>query len=324
MLNTYPNVRMRRLRSSELVRDIFRETSLSVNDLMYPIFVEENIEDYLPVKSMPGIFRIPEARLENAIEDIAKLNIKAVMMFGISHSKDEIGSSSWHPQGLLSRMIAKTKQVAPNLVVAADVCFCEYTDHGHCGVLSNNCVDNDATLKNLEKQAVIAARAGADIIAPSGMMDGQVATIRAALDGESFHDIPIMSYSTKFHSAMYGPFREAAGCELKGSRSTYQMDPANSREAIRESLLDECEGADVLMVKPALSYLDVIANIRSQSLLPLAAYQVSGEYSMIKFAALAGALNEDQVVREQLVSIKRAGADLIITYFAKTLAEQGI
>jgi porphobilinogen synthase len=222
-------------------------------------------------------------------------------------------------------MVKRTKEAAPELITIADVCFCEYTDHGHCGVLTpDGTVDNDKTLVNLAKQAVAAAKAGADIIAPSAMMDGQIKAIREGLDGEGFEMTPIMSYSTKFASAFYGPFRAAAGCELKGDRKAYQMDPMNGREALRESAQDEAEGADILMVKPGLAYLDVLARLRERTQLPIAVYQVSGEYAMIKFAAQAGALDEKRIVRETLGAFKRAGADLILTYFARDMAREGI
>jgi porphobilinogen synthase len=319
----FPEVRLRRLRATLTLRDFFQETSVSLNDFIYPIFIEEEVDDFVPIESMPGISRIPEKRLQQEIERIAKAGIRAVMLFGVSHHKDATGSDSWDPKGLLARMIRSAKAAVPEMIVIADICFCEYTDHGHCGVIVGDQVDNDATIENLGRQAVNAARAGADMVAPSAMMDAQVFAIRKALDAATFGNIPIMAYSTKFASALYGPFRAAAGCELKGDRKAYQMNPLNRREAMRESLLDEQEGADILMVKPALAYLDVISNVRANTLLPLAAYQVSGEYAMIKFAAAAGAIDEKRVVRETLGAIKRAGADLILTYFAMDIAKEG-
>lgn len=313
----FPVTRMRRLRKTEALRDLVRETHVSPSDLIYPIFVEEDAQDFAPVASMPGVVRIPEAKLAGEVKGMAADGIKSIMMFGVSHRKDPTGSDSWRSDGLLARMVKRAKDAAPEMVVIADACFCEYTDHGHCGVIEGQHVHNDATLDHLGRQAVTAAKAGADIIAPSSMMDGQVAAIREALDGEGFEDTPIMAYSSKFASAFYGPFRAAAGCELKGDRKAYQMDPMNGREALRESLLDEAEGADMLMVKPGLPYLDVLARLRERTLLPLAVYQVSGEYAMIKFAAAAGALDEKRVVRETLGAFKRAGADLILTYFAR-------
>lgn len=321
--NLFPNVRLRRLRKTEMMRTIVRETSVSLNDLIYPIFVEEEIDKALPISSMPGVSRIPEKHLGKEIKAIHAEGIKAIMLFGVSHKKDSSGSDSWKADGLLSRMIKISKDAAPELIVMADTCFCEYTDHGHCGVIEDGHVHNDTTLNNLGRQAVMSAKAGADVIAPSAMMDGQIIAIRQALDDAGFVDTPIMAYSSKFASAFYGPFRAAAGCDLKGDRKTYQMDPMNGREALRESLLDEAEGADFLMVKPGLAYLDILAKIRAQCLLPLAIYQVSGEYAMIKFAAAAGALDEKRVVRETLGSMKRAGADLILTYFARDIAREG-
>jgi porphobilinogen synthase len=320
---SFPTTRLRRLRANPAMREMLRETKVSLDDLIYPIFVEEELDDFAPVESMPGVHRIPERKLTAAIKEIHRAGIKAVMTFGVSRHKDDTGSDSWNEKGLLARMIKRAKDAAPELLVISDTCFCEYTSHGHCGVIHGEDVHNDHTIENLGRQSVVAARAGADMIAPSAMMDGQVAAIRAALDGDGFSGLPIMAYSSKFASAFYGPFRAAAGCDLKGDRKAYQMDPLNGREAIRESLTDEAEGADILMVKPALPYLDILSQVRAHSLLPLAAYQVSGEYAMIKFAALAGAIDEHRVVRETLGGIKRAGADLILTYFAMDIAQQG-
>ena len=314
---------MRRLRKTEALRGLVRETSLSLNDLIYPIFVEEGLDAPQPISSMPGVSRIPEKKLAEEIKSIQADGIKSVMLFGVSHKKDATGSDSWNPEGLLSRMVKRAKDAAPELVIIPDICFCEYTDHGHCGVVHEGHVHNDQTLNNLTRQAVAAAKAGADIIAPSAMMDGQVAALRQGLDNACFTDVPIMAYSTKFASGFYGPFRAAAGCDLKGDRKSYQMDPMNGREALRESDLDEAEGADFLMVKPGLPYLDILTKIRERTLLPLAVYQVSGEYAMIKFAAAAGALDEKRVVRETLGAFKRAGADLILTYFARDVAREG-
>ncbi|MFT0520978.1 porphobilinogen synthase [Pseudomonas faucium] len=324
MSNRFPSVRPRRLRQNESLRTIFQETEFRLEDLILPIFVEEGIDDFVPITSMPGVNRIPEKRLAQEIERYARAGIKSVMTFGVSHHLDATGSDTWNENGLVARMARICKDTVPEMVVMSDTCFCEYTSHGHCGVLHDHGVDNDATLANLGKQAVVAAAAGADFIAPSAAMDGQVQAIRGALDAAGFHDTAIMAYSTKFASSLYGPFREAGGTTLKGDRKAYQMNPMNRREAVRESLLDEQEGADVLMVKPAGAYLDVIADIRAASRLPLAAYQVSGEYAMIKFGGLAGAIDEGRMVRESLGAIKRAGADLILTYFAMDLAREGI
>ncbi|WP_048639509.1 porphobilinogen synthase [Brenneria goodwinii] len=317
-----PSQRLRRLRQSPSLRTLFQESSLSLNDLALPIFVEEELDEYKAIQAMPGVMRIPEKRLAFEIERIAKAGIRAVMTFGISHHTDEDGSDTWQENGLVSRMSRICKDAVPEMIVMSDTCFCEYTSHGHCGVLHDQVVDNDATLVNLGRQAVAAARAGADFIAPSAAMDGQVAAIRKALDEAGFINTAIMSYSTKFASSFYGPFREAAGTSLKGDRKTYQMNPMNRREAIRESLIDQAEGADALMVKPAGAYLDILRDVRERTELPLAAYQVSGEYAMIKFAAQAGAISERDVALESLGAIKRAGADLILSYFALDLAEK--
>ena len=324
MSNDFPVSRLRRLRRSPALRNLFQETELDLGDLILPFFVDEGTRDFVEIPSMPGVFRIPEDKLAGEVERWARAGLKAIMPFGISHHKDEVGSDTWNEHGLVARMVRICKDVAPELVVIPDVCFCEYTTHGHCGVLHGDTVDNDATLANIGRQAVVAAQAGADLVAPSAMMDGQVQAIRAALDAAGCIDTGILAYSTKFASALYGPFRDAAGCGLKGDRKTYQMNPMNRREAIRESLADEAEGADALMVKPAGAYLDILRDVREASRLPLAAYQVSGEYAMIKLAARAGAIDEARVVRETLGSIKRAGADLILTYFALDLATQGI
>ncbi|HEY0420527.1 MAG TPA: porphobilinogen synthase [Acetobacteraceae bacterium] len=323
MLAAFPAMRPRRLRRTEALRSLLRETSLSAADLILPIFVEEGLEELAPIAAMPGVSRIPERALARQVEAIARDGVRAIMPFGISHNKDAAGSDSWSETGLMARMVKAAKRAAPELIVITDNCFCEYTDHGHCGVIEHGHVANDATVANLARQAVVAAEAGADVIAPSAMMDGQVAAIRAALDGAGHDQVPVMAYSSKFASAFYGPFRAAAGCELQGDRKAYQMDPLNGREAIRESLLDEAEGADILMVKPGLPYLDVLARLRERTLLPLAAYQVSGEYAMIKFAAAAGALDEERVVRETLGAFKRAGADLILSYFARDVVRVG-
>ncbi len=323
----FPTTRLRRLRRSDALRSLVRETTITPHDLILPIFVEEGIDSSVLIAEMPGVSRIPEAQLAREIEAIARDGVRAVMLFGISHHKDGTGSDTLDADGLLARMTRTAKSTVPELVVMTDNCFCEYTDHGHCGVIGyaggEAQVLNDPTLKNLARQVVIAADAGADVIAPSGMMDGQIGVIRSALDGAGHASVPIMAYSTKFASAFYGPFRAASGCDLQGDRKTYQMDPMNGREAVRESLEDEAEGADMLMVKPGLAYLDVLASIRARTLMPLAVYQVSGEYAMIKFAAQAGALDEQRVVRETLGAFKRAGADLILSYFARDVLREG-
>ena len=319
-----PTIRHRRLRRTPALRALIRETRLHAEDLILPLFIEEGIDEPVPIHEMPGVSRIPERHLAREIEAIARDGVRSVILFGISHHKDATGSDTLAAEGLMARMTRIAKDAAPGLVVITDNCFCEYTDHGHCGVIEQGHVDNDRTLENLARQCVVAADAGADIIAPSAMMDGQIAAIREALDTAGHTQMPIMSYSSKFASAFYGPFRAASGCDLQGDRNTYQMDPMNGREALRESDTDEAEGADILMVKPGMPYLDVLARIRDRTDLPLAVYQVSGEYAMIKFAAQAGALDEDRVVMESLGAFKRAGADLILTYFARDVIRQGL
>lgn len=313
--------RFRRLRRSPALRDLVRETRLSTDDLILPIFVEEGIDSKVELRTMPGVYRHPEAELPALVQRLWSKGIKAIILFGVSHHKDADGSDSWSENGLMARTIRAAKQAQPEMVVISDNCFCEYTDHGHCGVVVDGDVDNDQTLVNLQKQVVVAARAGADMIAPSGMMDGMITAIRSTLDEEGFHHVPVMSYSTKFASAFYGPFRDAVDVHLKGTRDSYQMDRANGREALAESLRDEDEGADILMVKPGTVYLDVLANIRAHSTRPLAVYHVSGEYAMIKIAAEQGAIDEKAVVMETMLAFKRAGADLILTYFAEEIAD---
>lgn len=313
--------RFRRLRANATTRSLLRETHLQITDFIYPVFVQENISQPVSIDSMPGVYRYPESQLEEVVKDVWQKGIRAVLLFGVSEHKDDCGSDTWNDNGLMARMIRSAKKAQPEMLVISDNCFCEYTGHGHCGVVKQHDVDNDATLLNLQKQALTAARAGVDMIAPSGMMDGMIAAIRDVLDEEGFAHIPVMSYSTKFASAFYGPFRDAVDSTFKGSRSSYQLDMANGREALAESLQDEAEGADILMVKPGLAYLDVLAAIRQHSLKPLAVYHVSGEYAMLKAAAKAGVLDEKAVVLETMIAFKRAGADLIITYYAPQLAD---
>ena len=316
-----PHFRFRRLRANATTRQLLKEHQLSVDDFIYPVFVQENITEEVTVASMPGVVRYPESHLTELVQSLWQKGIKAVMLFGVSDNKDADGSDTWQENGLMARMIRQAKAAQPKMLVISDNCFCEYTDHGHCGVVCNDDVDNDATLANLQKQAVIAARAGVDMIAPSGMMDHMVAAIRTALDDNGFSHIPVMAYSTKFASAYYGPFRDAVDSNFKGSRSTYQLDSANAREALAESLQDEAEGADILMVKPGVAYLDVLASIRRETLRPLAVYHVSGEYAMIKAAANAGVIDEKAIVLETMLAFKRAGADLIISYYAPAVAD---
>lgn len=320
-MTTSPDFRFRRLRRSSNLRSLMRETHMRAEDFILPLFIEEGIDKIVAIDSMPGICRWPEAQLGAEIQRLWQAGVKAVILFGVTAKKDDCGSDSWDSQGLMARSIRLAKAAAPEMLVISDNCFCEYTDHGHCGVVVDNDVDNDQTLLNLQKQVVVAAEAGVDMIAPSGMMDGMIAAIRAALDDAGYCHIPVMSYSTKFASAFYGPFRDAVDSNFKGSRNTYQMDPANGREALAESLQDEAEGADILMVKPGTAYLDVIANIRQNSSLPLAVYHVSGEYSMIKAGAAAGVIDERAVVMETMLAFKRAGCDLILTYYAEDMVQ---
>ncbi len=315
-----PDFRFRRLRRSAALRDLVREARLTVDDFILPLFVEEDIAQPVPIASMPGVVRHTEQGLPQAVQRAWDAGIKAVMLFGVSHHKDADGSDSWQRDGLMARCIRAAKAAVPAMVVISDNCFCEYTEHGHCGVLAGDDVDNDATLANLARQAVVAAAAGADMIAPSGMMDGMVAAMRQGLDEAGYHHLPIMAYSTKFASAFYGPFRDAVDSSFKGNRATYQLDVANAREALAESLQDEREGADLLMVKPGIAFLDVLRDIRQHTSRPLAVYQVSGEYAMIKAAAAQGVIDERAIALETLIAFKRAGADLIITYFAQQAA----
>ena len=314
--------RLRRLRRHESLRLLLRETRLSQSDLMYPIFVDHRLSTKEEVPSMPGVYRHPISGLSDEIREFAALKIPAVLLFGLPKRKDAFGSEAYAPDGVVQQAVRAVKKVAPQLTVATDVCLCQYTDHGHCGVVRDGKVENDETLALLSRTAVSHAEAGADIVGPSAMMDGQVAAIRRALDERGFDETLIMSYSAKFASGFYGPFRDAAeSTPLWGDRRSYQMDPPNRREAMREIELDVEEGADIVMVKPALSYLDLIREARNRFSLPLAAYNISGEYSMIKAAGQRGWLDEKQVTLEVLTSIKRAGANIIITYFAKEAAK---
>ncbi len=317
----FPRVRLRRLRRTEALRALVRENRVSVGDLVYPLFVVEGKGIREEIASMPGIFRHSPDRLTPEIEEVAKLKIPAVLLFGIPQNKDETGSSAYHPEGVVPQAIGAIKKAAPGLVVITDVCLCEYTSHGHCGIITKGQVDNDQTLPLLAKTAISHTEAGADIVAPSDMMDGRVKAIRDTLDEKGFHHIPILSYAAKYASAFYGPFREAVQSAPQfGDRRDYQMDPPNVREALREIEQDIAEGADTIMVKPALAYLDVIRKVRDTFNCPLAAFNVSGEYAMVKAAAQRGWLDERQAVLEIMTAIKRAGADIILTYYAKELA----
>ncbi len=318
-----PYYRPRRLRKTPAIRAMVRETHLTPSDFIAPLFVTEGKGVRNPISSMPGQFQLSIDELIAEAKEIFALGIPAVILFGIPAIKDDVGSDAMSDEGIIARAVRALKETVPDLLIITDVCFCEYTDHGHCGVLHGHDVDNDATLANLQKQAVVHARAGADMVAPSGMMDGMVGAIREALDTEGFTDVSIMSYAVKYASGFYGPFREAAESAPQfGDRSTYQMDPPNSREALREAQLDVEEGADILMVKPAMPYLDILYQVRQTFGLPTAAYQVSGEYAMLHAAAQNGWLDLDRVMIESLIAIKRAGADMILTYFAKDAARR--
>jgi porphobilinogen synthase len=318
----FPYQRPRRLRKNETVRRMVRETSLSPSDFIYPLFVTYGKNVRKAIKSMPGCFQESVELVVKHAKQVSSLGIPAVILFGIPERKDEIGSGAYDPRGEVQRAITAIKNKVPGLYVITDVCMCEYTSHGHCGVIEGGDVKNDATLELLAREAVSHAKAGADMVAPSDMMDGRVAVIREALDEEGFSETPIMSYAVKYASAFYGPFREAAESTPQfGDRRSYQMDPANRREAMKEAALDVEEGADIVMVKPAMTYLDIISDVRENCDLPVAAYNVSGEYSVIKAAAKLGWIDEERAMMEVLTSIKRAGADLILTYFAKEAAK---
>ncbi len=314
--------RTRRLRKSENIRRLVRENYLHVDDLIYPLFIEEGKNIETEIVSMPGIKRFSLDRISKELDEVVSLNIPAVLLFGVPTKKDDTGSETWNDKGIIQQAIRFIKKNYPSLYVITDVCFCEYTSHGHCGIIHDNDVDNDATLVNIAKQAISHAKAGADMIAPSGMMDGTIAMIRESLDNTGFLDIPIMAYSVKYSSAYYGPFRDAADSAPSfGDRKTYQMDAANRDEALRKATFDDAEGADILMVKPALSYLDIIRDLKNNFDRPIACYNVSGEYAMIKAAAANGWIDGEKVMMETLLSMKRAGADIIITYFAKEVAK---
>ncbi|MBX6423033.1 porphobilinogen synthase [Thermosulfurimonas sp. F29] len=319
----FPEYRPRRLRRTEALRAMVRETELSVKHLIYPLFICPGKGVRQEVSSMPGVYRLSVDEAVREAREVYELGVPAVILFGIPEKKDEIGSEAYARRGIVQRAIEAIKKAVPDLVVVTDVCLCEYTSHGHCGIIRNGEVDNDATLEQLARTAVSHARAGADIVAPSDMMDGRVGRIREALDEAGFPNVAILSYAVKYCSSFYGPFREAADSAPQfGDRRSYQMDPANAREALREAAMDIEEGADIIMVKPALPYLDIIRALREEFNHPIAAYQVSGEYAMIKAAAKLGWLDEDRVMMESLLSIRRAGADLIITYFAKEVARK--
>ena len=316
--------RFRRLRINAVTRELVRETHLNTSEFIYPLFVVSGKGVKNEIKSMPGVFQMSIDEILKECENLQGLGIKSILLFGIPSVKDSIGSDALSENGIIATALRAIKDKFPNLFVITDLCFCEYTDHGHCGILDkvHETVDNDATLEISATQALIHARNGSDMIAPSGMMDGIIETLRNALDGEGFENLPIMAYSTKFASGYYGPFRDVAESSPSfGNRNSYQMDPANRLEAINESLQDEAQGADILMVKPALAYLDILRDVRERTLLPLCAYNVSGEYALLKGAAKLGLIDYDRVMMETLIGIKRAGADMIITYHAKEASE---
>ncbi len=318
-----PIVRPRRLRRNEVIRALVRETTLTPDDLVQPLFVIHGQGVRNPVSSMPGVFQLSLDETLKECQELQHRGVRAVLLFGIPALKDATGSDSYTEGGIIQTAVAAIKQAFPSLYVITDVCLCEYTDHGHCGPIVDGDVDNDATLELLQKQVVAHAKAGADMVAPSGMMDGMVAAIREALDDEGFTGVPIMSYAAKYASGFYGPFREAAESTPKfGDRRAYQMDPANADEALREVELDVDEGADIVMVKPAGPYLDIIHRVKTTFGLPTAAYQVSGEFAMIEAAAAKGWIDRERVIRESLTAIKRAGADIIISYFTKEFADK--
>lgn len=314
--------RHRRLRQSVFMRDLVRENHVHTDDFIYPLFIVEGENKRNPIPSMPGIDQISLDYLPNEIDELVSLGIKAVLLFGVPDDRDEVGSGAFHDHGIVQEATKVIKKQAPEMLVVADTCLCEYTDHGHCGIIRNGDVDNDKSLEIHVKTAISQAKAGADIIAPSNMMDGFVTAIRRGLDGAGFKHIPIMSYAVKYASAFYGPFRDAADSAPQfGDRKTYQMDPANRREALREAHSDIDEGADFLIVKPGMPYLDIVRDVRNEFDVPVVAYNVSGEYSMVKAAAMNGWIEEKNIVMEMHTAFKRAGADLIITYFAKDIAK---
>ena len=318
----YHKHRMRRLRNNAAIRKMTLETLVTVDDFIYPIFVTYGKDVQDSIEAMPGIFRVSIDNLSKEVRNAYDLGIQAVLLFGIPEAKDSFGSDSYNPNGIIQLAIKEIRNTTPNILIITDVCMCEYTDHGHCGITENGAVNNDKTLEMLSKISISHVEAGSDIVAPSAMMDGQVAAIRSSLDQNGYVDSPIMAYSAKYASGFYGPFREAAmSAPSYGDRQTYQLDKANIREAMEEIRLDVEEGADIIMVKPALSYLDVISAARNRFALPIASYNVSGEYSMIKAAAQNGWIDERRIALEILTSIKRAGADMIITYYAKEAAQ---
>jgi porphobilinogen synthase len=319
----FPEYRPRRLRQNAAFRSLIRETRLDAGQLIYPLIVMPGKGKRQEVASMPGVFQLSVDQLVKEAKECLGLGVNHLLLFGLPEKKDAMGSGAHAKDGIVQRAIRELKNAVPEMMIVTDVCLCEFTDHGHCGCIIEGQVDNDATLEILAKTALSHAQAGADMVAPSDMMDGRVGEIRAALDENNFDRVPVMAYSVKYASAFYGPFREAADCAPQfGDRTSYQMDPANAREALREATLDVEEGADILMVKPAMAYLDIVKTLKDEFDLPIAAYHVSGEYAMIKAAAARGWIDEERVMAESLLAIKRAGADIVITYYAKDMARK--
>jgi porphobilinogen synthase len=321
-MSSFPALRPRRLRTTPVMRELVRETSLAASDFIYPLFIAPGTGVRKAISSMPGVFNLSIDEAEREVVKLAELGIRSVILFGLPPSKDEGASGAYDEHGIVQQAIPVLKRAVPEMIIMTDVCLCEYTSHGHCGVMEGERLLNDPTLDLLAKTALSHARAGADVVAPSDMMDGRVRAIRTTLDAEGFTDVPIMSYAVKYASGFYGPFREAAdSAPAFGDRRSYQMDPANAREALKEAALDEAEGADMLMVKPGLPYLDILWRVRQQTNLPMAVYHVSGEYAMAKAAAANGWIDEPRVAIETMLSFKRAGADLILTYYAPEVAQ---
>ena len=326
MSTIFPTVRLRRLRQHPVIRDLIRETELNLDDLVHAIFIKGDEGEKNPISSMPGHYQIPLSKLDEEITEIVSLGIKSLMIFGVPSFKDIVGSDSFNDHGIMQKAIRQIRKIAPDLLIISDICLCQYTDHGHCGVMDDHgsCVDlnNDKTLEILVKQAISHAKAGANMLAPSGMIDGQIVTLRQGLDKAGFSHIPLMGHTAKYSSSMYGPFRQATeGAPKFGDRSTYQMDPANGSEALREAAMDVLEGADILLIKPAHTYLDIIYRVKqAYPNIPLCAYHPSAEFSMIKAASEKGWINERKIVFEVLTSIKRAGADFMVTYYTKEVA----
>ncbi len=322
-MSSFPNKRLRRLRKSEKIRELIQETRISTKDFICPVFIQEDLKEPVIIESMPGIERFPLTKVNDEVSKISNLGIPAIMLFGLPSSKDKQGSSSYNENGIVQKAISEIKKnFGEKIAIMADVCLCQYTESGHCGIIKDNKIDNDSSIETLTKIAVSQAKVGVDVVSPSAMMDGQVMAIRQGLDDEGFSDVAIMSHSAKHRSSFYSPFRSAAECAPQfGDRKTYQVPFTNAREALREVEMDVNEGVDIVMIKPALAYLDLIAETKKQFNIPISAYSVSGEYSLVKGAAKQGWISEKDIMMEILYSIKRAGADMIVTYFAKSASE---